>query len=69
MNDDRGILMNDMIRIINRYKPEYIVLENVASFYNNGTTEEYKKLVTDLSDYDITARIISPKNINLPQDR
>ena len=52
-----------MFNLIKKYLPEYIILENVSSFYLN---DHYKRMEEILIEYDFFYKVLSPREINIP---
>lgn len=70
-NDIRGTLFFDIIRIIKKKQPKYILLENVKNLISHDNSNTIKTILKRISDsgytFDIT--IINSKEAGLPQNR
>ena len=66
-----GYLFNNILKILDYHRPEYIILENVKNLetHDSGQTWAYiKKELTSLG-YSIDARSLSPHEFGIPQHR
>lgn len=75
-NDERNLLILDVIEIILKVKPRYIFLENVSDFYNtiikfNGQNIKIKDYIkkTLSNYYNLNLYIIDTKDYSVPQSR
>lgn len=68
--DTRGTLFFDILEILEKHKPKYILLENVANLVTHDGGNTYKRITESLKDigYNIPKKpcIISPHNIGIP---
>lgn len=73
MNDPRGTLFFDIVRIAKHHKPKYMLLENVRNLvgHDNGNTWRVIKANLDELGYDFSHEpiIFSPHNLGIPQFR
>lgn len=73
MNDPRGTLFFDIVRIAKHHKPSYMLLENVRNLvgHDNGNTWRVIKANLDELGYEFSHEpiIFSPHNIGIPQFR
>jgi DNA (cytosine-5)-methyltransferase 1 len=68
--DTRGTLFFDILEILDKYRPKYILLENVSNLVTHDDGNTYFRICQSLSEigYTIpnTPCIISPHNIGIP---
>lgn len=73
MNDPRGTLFFDIVRIARHHKPKYMLLENVRNLvgHDNGNTWRVIKANLDELGYEFSREpiIFSPHNLGIPQFR
>lgn len=73
MNDPRGTLFFDIVRIARHHKPSYMLLENVRNLvgHDNGNTWRVIKANLQELGYDFSHEpiIFSPHNLGIPQFR
>lgn len=73
MNDPRGTLFFDIVRIAKHHKPSYMLLENVRNLvgHDNGNTWRVIKANLDELGYEFSHEpiIFSPHNLGIPQFR
>uniref|UniRef100_A0A6C0HP57 DNA (cytosine-5-)-methyltransferase n=1 Tax=viral metagenome TaxID=1070528 RepID=A0A6C0HP57_9ZZZZ len=69
--DERGMLFDDIIRIVKVKKPKFMFLENVKHILNVGDGEVIKYIKQKISDvgYNLQLFQISPHNFGIPQQR
>lgn len=68
--DDRGLLINYSIKIINKVKPKYFLFENVKGLLSKKFSEFFSYIVESLSaDYDFRHAVLDSQNFGLPQHR
>lgn len=71
INDKRGQLFYDYIRIINEKRPKFFVVENVPGLLaprNNKVVKEFFELF-ERYEYNVSMELLNSKNYNVPQDR
>lgn len=70
-NDDRGLLFDEIIRIVKVKQPKYMFLENVKHILkvDNGKVIEYIKNKLKDSGYVFQLFKMSPHNYGIPQQR
>ncbi len=70
-SDSRGLLFDEIIRIVKVKKPKFIFLENVKHIMKvgNGKVIEYIKNQLDSSNYNVQIFNMSPHNYGIPQQR
>ena len=68
---DSGQLIKDILRIAQYHLPDFLILENVPNILNieNGKFWEFIKKSFNKIGYQIIYKIISPLDINIPQNR
>jgi len=71
LEDDRGLLIYEFVRLVNEIKPKVFIYENVKGLMNHGKSETWKKLKSALDDtgYDVHVEILNAKNYGIPQNR
>ena len=70
-NDSRGTLFFDVIRILKKKKPKYIILENVKNLLSHDKNKTIKFILGQLSDigYAIDFTLINSSEAGIPQNR
>lgn len=70
-NDSRGTLFFDVIRILKKKKPKYIILENVKNLLSHDKNKTIKFILGQLSDigYAIDFTLINSREAGIPQNR
>lgn len=68
---DRGNLFYNILSIVKYHRPQYILLENVATLKNhdNGNTWNTIKGELEKAEYGVTEAILSPHQFQIPQHR
>jgi len=68
---ERGTVIDPVIRILQRRKPNYLILENVAHFVNHGDGNTYSRLSAELEalGYETQTHQLSPHRFGVPQIR
>jgi len=73
LDDPRGQLFNEIVRILDVKKPKAFVLENVKNLVNHNRGETFKYIKGALEKagggYSISFEIINSKNFGIPQKR
>ena len=66
-----GTLFDDILRILNHHRPDYVILENVANFerHDGGNTWFIAKHKLEHLGYDIRIGKLSPHEYGVPQIR
>ena len=69
--DERGMLFDDIIRIVKVKKPKFMFLENVKHILKVGGGEVIKYIKQKISDVEYNLQLfqISPHNFGIPQQR
>lgn len=67
----RGNLFYQIMRIINRHKPSYVILENVANLLKHDSNNTWKVIKATLkaAGYEVDHQILSPHQFGVPQLR
>ena len=70
-SDSRGLLFDEIIRIIKVKQPKFMFLENVKHILKvgNGKVIEYIKNQLDINNYNIQIFKMSPHHYGIPQQR
>ncbi len=71
IDDDRGKLFLDYIRIVCDKKPKFFLIENVKGILENKHSEAFNLFLRKLSDadYDVTYALVNCADYRIPQDR
>jgi DNA (cytosine-5)-methyltransferase 1 len=71
INDERGKLFFEYIRIIKSKKPKFFVAENVSGLLHKRNIESFNKILNGFKDigYTIAYKILNAENYNVPQNR
>jgi len=69
--DMRGTLFYDIIRIISKKKPEYILLENVKGFLSKKHKPTLHKIIQEFENlgYKVYVELLNTKDFGIPQNR
>lgn len=70
-DDERGLLFDEIIRIVSHKKPKFMFLENVKHILkvSDGKVIEYIKNKIDQTGYKLQLLHMSPHNYGIPQQR
>ncbi len=70
-NEDRGQMFFRIMDIINRYQPNFILLENVKNLLNHDNKRTYRKIKEELREahYIVHEDIFNSNAFGLPQKR
>jgi DNA (cytosine-5)-methyltransferase 1 len=70
-DSDRGQVFFEVLRIIDRHVPEYLIFENVANFVRHDKGNTYQRIYAELKGrgYDIQYEQFSPHQFGIPQIR
>lgn len=71
VNDKRGLLFNDIIRILELKKPKYVILENVKGLLATRHKEFLEYTLSELKriGYDFKINLYNSKDYGTPQNR
>ena len=68
---DRGQVFFEVLRIIDKHFPEYLIFENVANFVHHDKGNTYNRIYNELQSrgYDVQYKKLSPHQFGIPQIR
>ncbi len=71
INDARGKLFFEYIRIIKEKKPLFFLAENVSGILHDRNKEAFNKILNEFKNigYDVKYQLLNAKNYYVPQDR
>lgn len=71
INDSRGKLFFDYIRIIKDKKPLFFVAENVSGILHSRNAEAFGNIIQGFKEigYNVKYQLLNAKDYNVPQDR
>ena len=71
MEDERGQLFLDYIRILKEFKPKFFLAENVSGMLANRHSEAVQNILKLFEDtgYDVSLTLVNAKNYGIAQDR
>ena len=71
INDSRGQLFFDYIRLIQAKQPVFFVAENVSGILHSRHKQAFDSILNAFKDigYDVSYQLLNAKNYNVPQDR
>jgi DNA (cytosine-5)-methyltransferase 1 len=71
LNDARGQLFFDYIRILNYHQPKFFVAENVHGMVHGRNLEAFNNILTDLEScgYRVKWKVLKASDYEVPQDR
>jgi DNA (cytosine-5)-methyltransferase 1 len=71
VDKDRGQVFFEVLRIIDKHFPEYLIFENVANFVHHDKGNTYQRIYNELKSrgYDVQYRQFSPHQFGIPQIR
>jgi len=71
INDARGKLFFDYIRIIKEKKPKFFVAENVAGILHDRNKDAFNSILKGFKElgYSVKYKLLNAKDYNVPQDR
>lgn len=71
LNDDRGNLVFEFIRIVQETQPKMFIFENVKGLLNHekGATWKYIEKKFDNLGYKFSYKVLNAKNYGMPQNR
>ena len=71
MEDERGQLFLDYIRILKEFKPNFFLAENVSGMLAYRHSEAVQNILKLLKDtgYDVSLTLVNAKNYGIAQDR
>lgn len=71
IDDDRGKLFYDYIRILKNKQPKFFLAENVSGMLANRHSEAVKKILEMFTEagYDVTLTLVNAKDYGIAQER
>lgn len=71
INDARGKMFYDYIRILKEKQPLFFLAENVNGILADKHTDAFTNILYQMKDagYDITYKLLNSKHFNVPQER
>lgn len=71
INDERGQLFYDYIRILKSKQPKFFLAENVSGMLANRHSEAVKNIIAQFEEcgYDVTIDLVNAADYGVPQDR
>jgi len=71
LNDDRGKVFFEYVRILKDKQPLFFLAENVSGILASRHAHAFNKIKDSLSDagYNLSCKLLNAKNFNVPQDR
>lgn len=71
IEDARGQLFYDYIRILRKVKPKFFLAENVSGMLANRHSEAVQNIINmfEESGYDVTLNLVNAADYGVPQDR
>ena len=71
INDKRGQLFHEYIRILKDKQPKFFLAENVPGIVSRTHISEFKKIISKLSNlsYNISYKVIDARDYGVPQER
>lgn len=71
INDSRGQLFYDYIRVITDKKPLFFLAENVSGILAEKHAQAFKRILYEFkgAGYEISYELLNAKHFNVPQDR
>lgn len=71
LEDPRGLLIYEFVRLVNQIQPKVFIYENVKGLLNHGQSETWRKLkgTLDRTKYNIYFKVLNAKNYGIPQNR
>ena len=71
INDSRGRLFYDYIRILRKVKPKFFLAENVSGMLANRHSEAVKNIINLFEDsgYDVTVTLVNAKDYGVAEER
>lgn len=71
IEDDRGKLFYEYIRILKEFKPKFFLAENVSGMLANRHSEAVKNIISlfEKSGYDVSLTLVNAKNYGVAEER
>lgn len=71
IDDERGQLFYDYIRILKDFKPKFFLAENVSGMLVNRHSEAVQNIISlfEEAGYDVSVTLVNAKNYGVAQER
>lgn len=71
INDKRGMLFYEYIRILKEKQPKFFLAENVSGILQPKHATSFKNILNEFSDagYNVTYKLLNANHFDVPQDR
>ena len=71
INDKRGRLFHDYIRLLKDKQPKFFLAENVSGILHSKHSEAFKNIIKEFKNagYEISQKLVNTNDFNVPQDR
>lgn len=71
IDDERGKLFFDYIRILKNKRPKFFLAENVSGMLSNRHSKAVKNIIDNFEKcgYDVTINLVNASDFGVPQDR
>ncbi|MCK9578490.1 DNA cytosine methyltransferase [bacterium] len=71
INDSRGQLFHDYIRLLKNKKPKFFLAENVSGILHPKHSEAFLNIIKDFkkAGYDVSYELLNANDFDVPQDR
>lgn len=71
LNDPRGHLFKEILRIAKHHKPTWLLLENVKGLTFKPNREAFNQIITGIKDlgYQVNWKVLNARDFGLPQNR
>ena len=71
INDERGKLFFEYIRVLNEFKPKFFLAENVSGMLADRHSDAVKNILKlfDEAGYDVTLNLVNAKDYGVAQER
>ena len=71
INDKRGQLFHDYIRLIKEKQPKFFLAENVSGILNPKHSEAFTNILNEFRNagYEISQKLLNTNDFDVPQDR
>jgi len=71
INDERGQLFHEYIRLLKIKKPKFFLAENVSGILHDKHREAFLNIINQFSSagYNVTFKLLNANDFNVPQDR
>jgi len=71
INDKRGQLFHDYIRLLKEKQPKFFLAENVSGILSSKHSEAFTNIIKKFKDagYEISQKLLNANDFDVPQDR